>query len=497
MKDVAAPARPGQRANVLLALLAFGAVVRLWVMPLGTSLWLDEFGTAWVTGASLSDLFARARLFPQSLPYAALVWITRAALGSSEIALRLPSLAAMLAAIWCLCRLGRELFDRETGWLAAGVFLLFPQIEFSAGDARPYAFAVLASIGALWLLVRWLDRGRARDAVAYLALAAAAVYFQYLFATMLAAHAAYALRRRGRGSPVSGRQLLAAAAGLCLLLVPAAALVLEIGGRRASHAFGSMPGGRELLLSLVPSRVLGVLAPCLLLCVLLRLARVEPMGPRKDRRDALLLLVLSASVPSLLLYAVSRLSGAAVFETRYLMCAVPAQALLLGWLLRAVEPARGRRLVLGGALALVLVLRGELLHRSIPHSREDWRGAVAALNAANGANPVLLSGSFTESRDPDLVKDPAHASYLRAPLDYYPTAAPARVLPLRTGIGAETYAAGLTTASLAGHRFALIERNSRFPSWAPWFAERFPEFAARDVWSSETLRVRVFERARP
>ena len=275
---------------ILLGLLACAVVVRLWAMPLASSLWLDEFGTAWVTGGSLGEAFERARLFPQSLPYAAIVWATRRVFGSSEIALRAPSLVAMLAATYLLYRLGRKLFDREAGLLGTGVFLLFPQIEFAAGDARPYAFAVLATVASLLALVHWMDEGRPVDGAAWVFLAAAAVYFQYLFAAVLVAQAAYALLRWRRRSPVLGRHLALAGAGLALLLAPAGVLAFEVGVERARHAYGGLPGVKELVRSVVPERVLGVLLPGLLLAVVFRLARLSRPRLDEGRRNAAWLL---------------------------------------------------------------------------------------------------------------------------------------------------------------------------------------------------------------
>jgi mannosyltransferase len=429
----------------------------------------------------------------------AVVWVMRSMFGSSEVVLRLPSLAAMLAAAYCLYRLGRDLFDGETGLSAAGIFLLFPQIEFAAADARPYAYAVLAAIGALSMLVRWLDRGRAGDAFAYVILAAATVYLHYLFATALVAHAAYALRRRRGGSPVSLRQLLVGAAGLGLLLLPAARLVLEIGRRRSSHAFVEAAEWKGFGQVLIPGRVLGVLVPSLLLCLLLRVVtglRVAPL--RRGRADALFLLGLAALVPAVLLFPISRLSGTNLLVVRYLMGAVPAQALLLGWLLGVAQPARGRRAVLGCSLALVIALRGGVRSPEA-HGREDWRSAVSALNAVNADGPVFLGGSFIEARDIGLVRDPAHAAYLRAPLDVYPTRGAVVVLPLRSGPAAESYVGDILAAAPPGERFALIERNSSFPSWEPWLEQRFREagYATKDVWKSPALKVRVFRRTRP
>ena len=105
----------GTGVRVLLGGLAAAAVVRLWILPLASSLSLDELGTAWASGGGFGEILARARLFPQSVPYVAIVWLARAVGGSSELALRLPSLAAAGLAVYWLYRLGRDLFDRETG----------------------------------------------------------------------------------------------------------------------------------------------------------------------------------------------------------------------------------------------------------------------------------------------------------------------------------------------------------------------------------------------
>src|SRR5206468_12596137 len=82
------------------------------------------------------------------------------------------------------------------------------------------------------------------------------------------AHAVSPLRRRGT-SAVSRGAALYAAAGLTLLLVPAAWLVLEIGRNRASHGFAGMPAAGEIVRSLVPVRALGLLLPSLLLAAVL------------------------------------------------------------------------------------------------------------------------------------------------------------------------------------------------------------------------------------
>ncbi len=499
---------PVARGRLWLGGLGLAAVARLWIMPLGSSLSLDEFGTWWVTDGGFGQILARARIFPQSVLYAGIIGLTRAVAGPSELALRLPSLAAALLAAFCLYRLGNELFDGDAGLLAVAIFVGVPQVCFAAGDARPYAFALLATIAALWLLARWLEGGRAADAAGYVLCAAAMVYFQYLFAAMLVAHAAYAFRRWRRGCGVTGRQLLLAAGAIALLTVPASLLTLEIARDRAIHDFAVMPDVKALALTLVPSGILVALAGSAFACWAgSRLAGVgvAPAGqdatPEHDAAplpsdDALWLLCLSVLVPAVLLFGVSRVGGTSVFVARYMLCILPCQALLLAWLLRWTLPIAGGRAVVAGYLVIMLLARGT----KVAHSNDDWRGAVGAVGAVTGRNPVLLSGSYAESRNVAWVQDGEHAAYMLAPLEYYPPRGQTMILPLLAGPDAESYAQRLLDAGIAStKRFSLIERSSRWPSWAPWLDRRLRPrgYRMRRVWDSGSTSAWVFERSAP
>jgi mannosyltransferase len=485
-----------RRGDAAVALLAAAVVLRLWVMPLGSSLWLDEFGTTWITSGPLSEIVEKASLFPQSIPYAALIRLTRTVTGSSEASLRWPSLVAMLGAAWIVLCLGRRLFGRAAGVAAGAIFVTFPQVEFSAGDARPYALGVLTAAAAFLLLVRWLDDGRRKDGVGYVICAALSVYFHDFFATALVAHAVYAWRRR-RTFAVSARAIGAAALVLGLLLVPAAALAVELGRRWRTHVFGVPAGALRLLQALLPVRALGLLVPALVMGAIFRAVRGiarEPLDGRE--RDGFALLGAGVLVPPVTLFAASRWTGASLLEGRYLLAAAPAWAVLLGALVARLRPARAPNVVLALTLALAFVIRGELTRWPIAHGREDWRSAVAALNAVNGDRPVFLSGSFVESSDPGLVRDPRHEEYFLGPLAYYPTRGRPVILPLRARPDGDAEGERRIARALTADGFALIERSSRFASWTSWFTERLAPmgYTARAVWTSPALRASVYVR---
>ncbi len=176
---------------------------------------------------------------------------------------------------------------------------------------------------------------------------------------------------------------------------------------------------------------------------------------------------------------------------------IPGQALLMAWALRGLrlQAVRSRLAVVAGYLVLMALARG----RNVTHTNEDWRGAVAAMNAANAVNgnpPALLSGTYTESRTLDWLRSGEHADFLRAPLEYYPAAGPVFVLPLNFGPEAEAYVEDLLRSRLASSdRFVLIERSSRFASWASWILERLRNpYRMRRVWNGYPS-VWVFERS--
>ena len=206
------------------------------------------------------------------------------------------------------------------------------------------------------------------------------------------------------------------------------------------------------------------------------------------------LVVPSAVVPAVLLFVVSRATGTSLFVPRYMMCMIPAQALLLAWCLRGLQPVSARRTVLAGYLVILLLARG----LKVAHTNEDWRGASAAVRASNGTRTVLFSGTYTESRNLGWVEDVRHAAYMRAPLEYYPAGRPTVVLPLFVGPDSEAYVERVL-ASTPGLEagFALIERSSKFPSWAPWLDARLKDrgYRMRRVWDKGNPSAWIFERS--
>src|SRR5581483_9314585 len=112
---------PGTRGRRwLLPLLLALSVVRLWLMPLGSSFWLDETATVFVArhGSHHPSLAIAAPQAWQSWYYPLIRW-EGALFGYSEVATRLISVLAMIAFLAAFARLAARLIRPEAAWFAA------------------------------------------------------------------------------------------------------------------------------------------------------------------------------------------------------------------------------------------------------------------------------------------------------------------------------------------------------------------------------------------
>jgi hypothetical protein len=232
---------------LFLSCLLLVSIVRLWLMPLGSSFWVDETATAFVVHYGAQDpSFAAAPQVPASIYYA----LPRAAeklLGFSEAAYRLPSLLLMGLALWVVARLAARLIHPRAAWFAAFACLALHGIDDQAADARPYALGTAVAALGVWFLVRWLDTGRWRDALAFAAMAALLWRVHLLFAPFYLVFAIYTLARLGQGkSAVRWRQAAAIFGAVGLALVPVAVQAAGLLRHAGSHVIVAPPGLRDL-----------------------------------------------------------------------------------------------------------------------------------------------------------------------------------------------------------------------------------------------------------
>lgn len=68
-----------------------------------------------------------------------------------------------------------------------------------------------------------------------------------------------------------------------------------------------------------------------------------------------------------------------MFVARYMLCILPAQALLVAWFLRGILPRGGRRAVLAGYLVIMLLGRAVAALRTRPFAQHAGRRASAGV----------------------------------------------------------------------------------------------------------------------
>ena len=164
-------------AAVLTALTGLALGLRL-IAPRG--LWLDELTSVYqarLSFRSMIDLLYSTDNHPPL--HDIVMWLQIRLVGDSELALRLPSIVIGAATVPVLYLLGRELYGRRTGLIAAGLFAISPVGVWYGQEARMYAiFMFLAAVSTL-AQVRALRRGARRDWVLFTLAAALLVYTQY------------------------------------------------------------------------------------------------------------------------------------------------------------------------------------------------------------------------------------------------------------------------------------------------------------------------------
>ena len=145
---------PDTKRNVALAVLAgvtlAGLALRL-AVPRG--IWLDEAISIHQANLSFHDMFENLQYGDRHPPlHHVVLWLTVRAIGDGELAVRLPGLIAGTLVIPALYLLGKELYDRRTGLVAAAFGAASPLLIWYAQEARMYAFVTLFGLLALWTL---------------------------------------------------------------------------------------------------------------------------------------------------------------------------------------------------------------------------------------------------------------------------------------------------------------------------------------------------------
>ena len=181
---------------LFLAVLVLAAFLRFYRLD-AQSFWNDEGNAARIAERSVNLIVEGAAGDIHPPGYYLLLHVWQAVFGESEFALRSLSVVAGLALVACAYFLGRRLFTRGTGLIAAFLGAISPFGVYYSQEARMYALlGALSALSALLVArilrpndLRGIDRLEVlAPFAAYVAVGAAGLYTHYAFVLVLVAY---------------------------------------------------------------------------------------------------------------------------------------------------------------------------------------------------------------------------------------------------------------------------------------------------------------------
>ena len=453
-------------------LLLAACIVRLWLMPLPSSLWVDELVTVFVVRYPNDPSFAAAPQVPESLYYH-LPRLAQAVFGNSEAALRLPSVLAMGAALFFIARIAARLIHPAAAWFAVFACLAFRTFDYFAADARPYGLGIAVASASILFLIRWLDNARWLDEAVFVVLAAVLWWVHLFYWPFYLLYAMYAaIRIFRKDTPVSATQIIVAVAAIACALAPVALTAIRISRQAQEHAFNGLPTVRNLF----------YLTHCLALLIVAAAAWIVSRilrWPNPDHRPTEPALIFGWwLICPIGLFLYSRISGNGVLIMRYASLMLPGIALAATAIAARFIPAnKWKPAALCVGLA-ALGLAGDWKTLWPSHERDDWREAAALeRSVARDDTPVICPSPFIEAQPPLWTPDYPFPSFLYSHLQYYTLKGRLLLFPFRSSPESDRYLASLIATNLVpAGQFELYGSGRALQPIEQWLEGR-PEFA--------------------
>ncbi len=203
---------------LLLVLLAFG----LRVYALGRdSLWLDELCQVLASDHPVWQTVLHSAQNYGNAPLDYVITSLALRVGRSEGVLRLPAVLWGTLSVVVLYAIGRKMFDKRTGFLAAFLLTVMPMHVYYSRELRFYSLSIFLALVSLYAFIRALDRDTRAAWVAYGVATLLALYSHYYVLVVVAVEGAWIIwmvltRRYSRGTLV--RFLIAAGVAVLLFL---------------------------------------------------------------------------------------------------------------------------------------------------------------------------------------------------------------------------------------------------------------------------------------
>ena len=441
-------------------------------MPLPSSFWVDEMGTAFVVQRGAQDPSLKVvPQVPESIFYA-LAGVSTKLFGASEVAYRLPSVLAMVLALFFIYRLASRLIHPAAAWFAVFTCFTLRGFNYQAADARPYALGTCVAAASLLLLIRWLDSGRILDGLFFVVAASLLWRVHLIYWPFYLVFFLYAVSRLWRSDTKAGWLQAAGIFALAAVaLLPVLATALALNRQAGAHVIVPAPSLNDFSTELKIGLVVGAGAVAALLA---RWFHWPEQGSPVSPHAALLILSWWLCQPlALLVY--SWITGHSVFVPRYLSIALPGAALaatMTAAMFVPVDRWRPLCLALGAGVLLFMGQWGRLMPT---HDNSGWRTAVERIQALGltADTPVICPSPFIESQPPVWTPNYPLPGFLYAQLFAYPIRGRIYPFPFETSPEAERYAARLSRDVLAkSPRFVIYGGDANVKFWRNFFATR-------------------------
>lgn len=449
--------------------LALAVSISVWFIAIRAPLWLDETVSYYLIKGGFSEIMPR-QAWPNVPVYSYILWLWTKIAGTGEISLRIPSILAMLGAVYLLYKAARELFDRDVAMIAAVIFCLHPFVIFAAIDVRTYGFVSLALTASILALVHLRHNNSNWLAALFGVSAAFTIYFHFLFGAILPALAICFFVVKIGDRKNLWRQAVVALAAFAVAFLPIIPELRYLLHTSGIHVFEEAPKLADLGMTLAP----GWLALIALGAIFIAAAtlRLDVQSRIKDWR--ILFCAALGFVPILILYGISVWTPVHIFVFRYRLVALPGIALCWALIVSRID-SRAIRLL----FCLAVVSMTAYAYYSSPVSRlhgYSWKYALEFVekNASADGAPVLICSDLPEADHMTMpVGEAVKDSPLFGPLSYYQVSVPVVALPRTLNEQAVRIGSGfLQEAGPKQQRFLAVgfEPSVRILQWLAYNA---------------------------
>jgi hypothetical protein len=397
--------RPRRVDFVLAAILAAGAILRIWQYAASGSLWLDEIMLSRsIVGLRLPTLITVPLPYNQLAPKGFLIAekLSIMTFGGSDAALRLFPLAASIAGLFVFAHVARRFL---TGWgppVAAGMFAsAIPLIHFGS-LVKQYSSDVLVTLVFLWMGFEMSRGVTSRRAWVFAGIGAVLVWLSQPAVLVAAGIAAALVLARPAGQGISMKNLMTVSLPWILsaafaTLAARAAVTPESGGMlREYWAEGFPPTSMAAFRATVwpldrleflfgTGRQGSLCYPMPLLYIALTAAGFIALW-KQDRRSGLLLV---APVIIALAAAVARQYP---FSNRLILYLVPTFLIAIAAAVEWIRVRLSMRWPPAGAVAMALLAAPTVvpvLTDPPPYRLEDTRPVLAYLQSKREKNDAI------------------------------------------------------------------------------------------------------------